>query len=116
MSAEILREAARLMREDNPARSSALFCECEVSDHWFDRSICPEPCGSMHDVCIDCGRVKGYCAVAVEGRANGDRLSATWLAMADLLDAHVDRIEATGFVGHQHGRLVTLARTYLGQQ
>ena len=22
---------------------------------WFDRSICPEPCGFMHNRCVDCG-------------------------------------------------------------
>lgn len=30
---------------------------CEHEDTWFDRSICPEPCGSMHYVCSDCGEV-----------------------------------------------------------
>ena len=24
---------------------------------WFDRQICPEPCGSMHYRCVDCGEI-----------------------------------------------------------
>lgn len=26
---------------------------------WFDRSVCAEPCGSMHDRCSNCGAVTG---------------------------------------------------------
>lgn len=22
---------------------------------WFDRELCPEPCGAMHYRCVDCG-------------------------------------------------------------
>lgn len=30
--------------------------ECEHKNgDWFDRSICSEPCGSMHTRCTDCG-------------------------------------------------------------
>jgi len=29
-------------------------------DTWFSRTICAEPCGSMHDVCTDCSKVL-YC-------------------------------------------------------
>lgn len=28
---------------------------------WFDRSVCPEPCSSMHDRCTRCGRAVGGC-------------------------------------------------------
>jgi hypothetical protein len=28
-------------------------------DTWFDRSFCPEPCGSMHDRCVECGCAPG---------------------------------------------------------
>ncbi|MFC8490701.1 hypothetical protein ACFUJU_07825 [Streptomyces sp. NPDC057235] len=40
-------------------------CEgCGQSDgYWFDRSVCEEPCGSMHDRCSNCGAVLGYCAL-----------------------------------------------------
>ncbi|SOE25645.1 hypothetical protein [Streptomyces sp. OK228] len=30
---------------------------------WFDRSVCPEPCGSMHDRCTRCGRAVGGCPI-----------------------------------------------------
>lgn len=86
MSAETLREAARLMRNDWSERGDARFCQCEESDVWFDRTICPEPCGSMHNVCTECGRIKGYCPVAVDDSLNADRLARTWQAVADWLD------------------------------
>jgi hypothetical protein len=28
---------------------------------WFDRTVCPEPCSSMHDRCTLCGRAVGGC-------------------------------------------------------
>lgn len=31
-------------------------------DVWFDRSVCPAPCGAMHHRCTDCGRAQGHCA------------------------------------------------------
>jgi hypothetical protein len=37
---------------------------CVHTDTWFSRSICQEPaCGSMHDICSDCGVVVGECAL-----------------------------------------------------
>ena len=30
-------------------------CGGDASDNWFDRSICPEPCDSMHTRCVKCG-------------------------------------------------------------
>lgn len=35
--------------------------ECQHEDTWFDRSICPEPCGAMHTICSDCGFIFGGC-------------------------------------------------------
>lgn len=34
---------------------------CAHQDSWFDRSVCPEPCGSMHDRCTACGEILGGC-------------------------------------------------------
>lgn len=39
---------------------------CPHEEEWFDRSICPEPCGSMHFYCVDCGQMIGDCALLVE--------------------------------------------------
>ncbi|MFF9850476.1 hypothetical protein [Streptomyces litmocidini] len=33
---------------------------CAHPDTSFDRSVCAEPCGSMHDRCTDCGGVVGH--------------------------------------------------------
>lgn len=41
---------------------SCLFCH-GTDGEWFDRSICPDPCGWMHYRCNDCGRVQGGCAL-----------------------------------------------------
>ena len=90
MSALTLRRAAAEIRAENVVRDGELFCRCEDdgawTDHWFDRSICPEPCGMMHDICVECCRIKGRCLVAETGRENGNRISTAWLAVADLLD------------------------------
>lgn len=32
-----------------------------TKDTWFDRMICAEPCGSMHDRCAECGASTGHC-------------------------------------------------------
>lgn len=47
---------------ERAAHPSACMCP-EDTDHWFDRSICPDPCGSMHDICNECGHPKGGCAL-----------------------------------------------------
>jgi len=39
----------------------------EVHDTWFDREMCPPPCGMMHTRCQWCGR-------AVDGCVFQDRL------------------------------------------
>lgn len=36
-------------------------CVADAGDNWFDRSICPEPCGSMHTRCAKCGGAYGAC-------------------------------------------------------
>ncbi|MET9349905.1 hypothetical protein [Streptomyces termitum] len=33
---------------------------CTHPGTWFDRAVCAEPCGSMHDRCADCGVVVGH--------------------------------------------------------
>lgn len=33
--------------------------QCGGTDTWFDRSVCAEPCGSMHDRCTGCGAIVG---------------------------------------------------------
>ena len=34
---------------------------CSHPDSWIDRAFCPEPCGSLHRRCTQCGRAVGYC-------------------------------------------------------
>jgi len=34
--------------------------QCGDTDTWFDRSVCPEPCGAMHTRCTGCGAVTGH--------------------------------------------------------
>ena len=34
---------------------------CEHPDEWFDRTICPEPCGMMHYYCTECGEPQDRC-------------------------------------------------------
>jgi hypothetical protein len=122
MSAEVLREAAALMREEHALRDDSTECRCdgETSD-WFDRSICPEPCGSMHYVCNECLGIKGRCSVASRGVVNGNRLAAAWLAVADLLDAAAGRAESkvargglSSAVWSHEIRALAVARAYLG--
>lgn len=82
MTAHRLRTAAAKLREvGEPSR-----CACEddgetFTDHWFDRSICPEPCGAMHDICVECGYPEGGCMVATAAAQPSpqDLATATWL-------------------------------------
>lgn len=37
----------------------AYLSECPHERDWFDRSFCPEPCGSMHTRCAACGIALG---------------------------------------------------------
>ena len=36
---------------------------CDHCGHgvWFDRTICPDPCGAMHERCINCGSAVSLC-------------------------------------------------------
>jgi hypothetical protein len=34
---------------------------CQHPDSWFDRAICPEPCGSAHNRCSRCGSAVNGC-------------------------------------------------------
>jgi len=36
-------------------------CHCGSRDVWFDRTVCPDPCGAMHTCCADCGRPLDPC-------------------------------------------------------
>lgn len=40
---------------------------CPTPDMWFDRNICPEPCGSMHDRCNNCLTTMGGCVLESVG-------------------------------------------------
>lgn len=45
-------------------------CNGPVDANWFDRSVCPAPCGAMHTRCKECGTALDGCPVdlaAVEG-------------------------------------------------
>lgn len=46
---------------------------CPHSETWFDRTICAEPCGSMHDRCTVCGEVVGHpCKIDYPHAAKAD--------------------------------------------
>lgn len=97
---DLIRRAANQMRAENGPVDQRSRCSCEddgetFTDHWFDRSICPEPCGMMHDICCECGYPKGGCQAMADARSKGGRLADSWLAVADLLTCHADGIERT---------------------
>ncbi|MDP9820508.1 hypothetical protein [Nocardioides massiliensis] len=119
MSAETLREAAERIRSEHVVRTDSMTCQCEDwTDSWFDRSICPEPCGSMHNVCVECSLIQGGCAWDSVGRRDSNRLARSWLAVADWLDDTAGLLEAT----HPNpacdlrydGNALAVARAYLG--
>lgn len=35
--------------------------KCDHRNQYFDREICPEPCGRMHYFCDDCGECADEC-------------------------------------------------------
>lgn len=81
MSAAQLRQAAETLRrvsEPEVCRNRS-----HESDYWFDRTVCPEPCGMMHNRCNRCLRTVGQeCSVeAAEAMP-----SARDLALADWLE------------------------------
>lgn len=68
--------------------------ECDSGD--FDRTICPEPCGTMHSYCSTCGKCQDACDLIsayeayADDRAEGIDLNP-WLATIDRLTAERDR-------------------------
>jgi hypothetical protein len=38
----------------------------DSTETWFDRTVCPEPCGLMHDRCTECGEPVGGCRLLGE--------------------------------------------------
>lgn len=53
-------------------------CGGHGGDNWFDRSFCPEPCGSMHTRCVPCG-------AALDGCPFEDEPGQSLLSEADVL-------------------------------
>lgn len=51
-------KADRLRAEQGP---------CRHDDTWFDRTICPEPCGAMHTRCTNCSRALDRCWIELYG-------------------------------------------------
>ena len=45
------------------------LCGGDMGDTWFDRSLCPEPCGSMHTRAECCGWAFGMCPFEWRGAA-----------------------------------------------
>lgn len=41
-------------------------CGGDAGDNWFDRSLCAEPCGSMHTRCRECGHSLDGCSWETE--------------------------------------------------
>lgn len=96
--AGVVAVSATLRRAAEQLRTPRIvdFCSCKRRDSWFDRSICPDPCGSMHDVCINCGMVIGRCSWRLEAAMP----TAANLALAGWLIQHAavheDPIAAAG--------------------
>lgn len=104
VSAERLRQAAERLREV----PDSIGCRCaEPGDVWFDRSICPEPCGSMHDICNDCGYPLGGCLAADLAAMPSayDLAVAAWLEWMTHLEVH----------GESTARALAVADAVLGE-
>jgi hypothetical protein len=46
---------------EQPEYEGCPKCGGDGGDNWFDRSICPEPCGMMHTRCSNCGHALDNC-------------------------------------------------------
>jgi hypothetical protein len=44
-----------------------VFRKISRAETWFDRSVCPEPCDSMHYRCRDCGLAVDGCSFEKDG-------------------------------------------------
>lgn len=55
------REMERLWNERNALQDRIDILTCKHQHSYFDRELCPEPCGSMHYRCDDCGKTIGGC-------------------------------------------------------
>lgn len=102
-------------------RSAKDYGECRCGpggDTWFDRSICPEPCGSMHTRCGACGGTLGVCWWDEEQA----RPSDYDLAVARMLSQAADALEHPDLcMDCFHptcltvAEAITVARAYLGE-
>jgi len=45
-----------------PGKEAETAHACTEFDVWFDRNVCPDPCGAMHQRCDQCGAPIGGCA------------------------------------------------------
>lgn len=81
-------EAAARLAED-PDRE-----DCEhVGGSWFDRTLCPEPCGKMHDRCHDCGDPLDSCDV--RARSYLDRSHAVRPSAREVIARVTQRLTTT---------------------
>lgn len=53
--------ARRRDAEMTTAKDRCWNCGGDAGDNWFDRSICPSPCDSMHTRCVKCGVALDHC-------------------------------------------------------
>jgi hypothetical protein len=44
-----------------PSHPEREACIHDPGNTWFDRELCAEPCGAMHQRCRDCGRPTDQC-------------------------------------------------------
>jgi hypothetical protein len=69
-------------------RGISLTAGCSHRDTWFNRSICAEPCGSMHDVCVDCGQVVDYCPLRT-AEYEAEQRARTYSEIESILMRHI---------------------------
>lgn len=85
---------------------------CDPADAWFDREVCPEPCGMMHYRCRVCGAAVDGCEFEGSGNAvvpvaaeSGD----LWNTEIEALRGNMFAINASsGSVEDRIGRLLAL--------
>ena len=72
-------------------RSRAVICGCDDrADTWFDRSLCPEPCGAMHTRCINHGVVIDRCLLEDPDEWSDERTDVLARFTAELAKATGD--------------------------